>query len=108
MSKQRLLTLALLTVFGVLLLTAASCSEVINENSKSDGEVSQLMSDVRLGMSQGEVRAILGEPNHKQQMNTEGYRSDCWYYGSTGSWQLCFDTGLMEDHPLQLTSKNHY
>jgi hypothetical protein len=98
------------SALGVGLLTGAgSCaSSALNSNGKSDDNVQQKMGTISLGASEDEVRSMLGSPNHTQQTNTSGYQSDCWYYGSTDSWQLCFDNGLVDHHSMSLTSKNHY
>jgi outer membrane protein assembly factor BamE (lipoprotein component of BamABCDE complex) len=108
--RKRFALYLVLAGLAIFVLTGAdSCtSQAINQNSKSDAQVQKAMTTVQLGMSEPEVRSILGEPNDTQEMNTDGYQNDCWYYGSTNSWQLCFDNGLMERHEKTLTSKNHY
>jgi len=59
-------------------------------------------------MSKAEVLSILAKPNDVQTMNSEGYKSERWYYGGFGDWQLCFDNGLTSDHLMWLSSKNNY
>ena len=92
----------------------------------SSESVRVLWPRVEIGMSEAEVRMILGSPNHTQVFETEGSRSECWYYGDVNDYQLCFDesfgsglvTGgesyseLLEDWTpalrVTVTSKNHY
>jgi outer membrane protein assembly factor BamE (lipoprotein component of BamABCDE complex) len=107
---KRVLALVMLAVLGIMLLTAAdSCSKEINKNHTSDSDVdSKIRSQVSLGMSEPQVRSIMGKANHTQETNSAGYKNDCWYYGSSDSWQLCFDNGLVDHHPMSLTSKNRY
>ena len=49
--------------------------------------------EAEAGMSTDALRALLGEPEAKDEHEVEGLRLACWYYGAgstTGAYQFCF------------------
>ena len=59
----------------------------------SDVDVSQHYEEIQLGMTTLRVRAILGEPDSKQNIQSEGSTLECWYYDPT--YQFCFDNARL-------------
>jgi hypothetical protein len=117
---MRVLIVAALLALTLLLTGASSCSgsdtAAVNDavgtgapttKASSEEDLIHLMKSVKLRMSKKEVLAVLGKPNDVQTSNSEGSKSEFWYYGEIGTWQLAFDDGFGE-HKLWLTSKNHY
>jgi outer membrane protein assembly factor BamE (lipoprotein component of BamABCDE complex) len=76
----------------------SSCEQTAqHENSPA---TAQNWAQVQVGMSETDVRSIMGEPDSTQHFENAGLPSeDCWYYGF--SYQACFDGD-------SLTSKNKY
>ena len=60
--KKLLLLFPMILVVAYLGMGAQSCSEMADDQTKSDN-VSQVWSQVHTGMSQNEVRSLLGEPD---------------------------------------------
>lgn len=108
----RLLLIGAALLSVLLLVGADSCSSSTSENHLSSSDVAQKLDQISLGMSEDEVRNILGGPNDTETTNTEGYKSDCWYYGNVdvNDWRFCFDNGLVTHthHEMRLTSINHF
>jgi hypothetical protein len=98
-------TVALVCLVTALVsMGADSCSEATDEIDKADKaeqRAKEGWSQVSIGDSQGTVRTALGSPSSTQTMQSEGYSSECWYWG-VGSYQICFDE---TDH---VDSKNRY
>jgi len=95
---------------GVLLLGAfGGCSLSGNGNGpdlgneSSSDNVAAHWNEITYGMTKGDVEAILGNPDDSQHMESNGYASDCIYYGSlmSSSYQFCFEND-------RLDSKNQY
>ena len=107
---RRLLLIGAALLSVLLLVGAGSCSSSTNENHLGSSQVAHKLHQISLGMSEDEVRSILGGPNDTETTNTEGYKSDCWWYGNPEDWRFCFDNGLLTHthHAMRLTSINHY
>jgi outer membrane protein assembly factor BamE (lipoprotein component of BamABCDE complex) len=75
-----------------------------NDSDKQATNVAAHISEIHMGMTRPEVRAILGKPDSTQHLESGGLVSDMWYYGTLstkGSYQFAFDNGV-------LTSKNRW
>jgi hypothetical protein len=102
--------LAIGAVAVIAAIGAAGCLEdpAAAEEAVSGKPQTQLasqMRQVKMGVSESEVVAILGKPNDAQTMDAAGSHSECWYYGDVGEWQVCFDDIM---GPYGVSSKNHY
>jgi outer membrane protein assembly factor BamE (lipoprotein component of BamABCDE complex) len=59
----------------------------------NDAQYRNSIRQVELGMTQDEVRSIMGKPRSKQRMESD-YGTDVTLY--YGSWQLNFTDGVLE------------
>ncbi len=53
---------------------------------------------VRLGMTEQQLRALVGKADRITSAEVEGVTVDCWYYGVvgiTGAYQICFANGRL-------------
>lgn len=75
-----------------------------SDSEQQATNVSAHISQIHIGMTRAQVRAIIGAPDSTQHLESSGLVSDMWYYGSLstdGSYQFAFDNGV-------LTSKNRW
>jgi outer membrane protein assembly factor BamE (lipoprotein component of BamABCDE complex) len=91
---------AIIIVVAVIGLGRAS-----NDANTQSANVSAHISEIHLGMTRSQVRAILGKPDSTQHSETAGLGTDDeWYYGTLsakGSYQFVFQNG-------KLSAKNRY
>jgi hypothetical protein len=76
----------------------AKAGHTLVQNDQQAKSVTARIGQVRMGMSEPQVVAILGKPETTSDMQMVGTdRLSCIYYGvlSTDSWQLCFDNGRL-------------
>jgi len=109
MPKAKLAAIAAVVTAIAFSASACDTGNLTNKNGNSNSDVNAKMAQISLGMDEDTVLSILGEPNDKQESDTNGMKDDCWYYGD--SWQLCFDNMDSNFNPtieMQLSSKSHY
>jgi hypothetical protein len=101
-----LAALAVLVLLGggtSVLAKARDLPEAVGTDDAGGGQsASQISSteyaDAAAGMSADALRALLGEPEAKDEHEVEGLRLACWYYGAgstTGAYQFCFQNGRL-------------
>ncbi len=101
-----LAALAVLVLFGggsSLLAKARDLPEAVEPGEADGGQSASQISSVEFaqaatGISTGALRALLGEPEAKDEHEVEGLRLACWYYGAgstTGAYQFCFQNGRL-------------
>lgn len=98
------LAIAALLVAIIIVVAIVGLGKAANNADKQSTNVAAHVNQVQLGMTEAQVRSILGKPDSKQHMVSSGLVSDEWYYGTLstkGSWQFAFDNG-------RLTAKNQY
>lgn len=89
-------SVAMIVAFGA----ADDCSGTSSDEGPPKG-----WSKVHPGDYDYQVRQVLGKPNDKQHFESGGEfgsKSECWYYGGPGQYQICFDENGRVD------SKNDY
>jgi outer membrane protein assembly factor BamE (lipoprotein component of BamABCDE complex) len=99
------LVIACFALVAVIIVVAViGIGKEANDSDTQSANVKSHLSQVHLGMTRPEVRAILGKPDSTQHMESSGFKDDTWYYGTlsaSGSYQFVFENG-------KLTAKNRY
>jgi hypothetical protein len=88
----------------IIVVAIVGLGKAASDADTQSSSVSAHITEIHLGMTRAEVRAIVGAPDSKQHMESGGSSEDLWYYGtlsSKGSYQFVFDNG-------RLTAKNQY
>jgi outer membrane protein assembly factor BamE (lipoprotein component of BamABCDE complex) len=88
----------------VIVLAIIGLGKASNDADSQSKKVTAHLSQIKLGMTRTQVKAIVGKPDSTQRMVTSGLVDDTWYYGTLsakGSYQFVFENG-------KLTAKNRY
>lgn len=98
----------MITIFAIvaiiIVLAVVGLGKASNDADTQSGNVTAHISEIQMGMTRADVRAIIGKPDSTQHMDSGGLVDDTWYYGtlsSKGSYQFVFTNG-------RLTAKNRY
>lgn len=84
---------ALVVVVAIVGLGKAS-----SDADKQSAAVSKRISEVHVGMTRSQVRAVIGKPDSATTTTTNGLRDDLWSYGSLStkrSYILEFQNGTL-------------
>lgn len=99
------LVIAVFALVAVIIVAAVvGLGKAASDADTQSTNVSAHISEIQLGMTRPEVRAIVGKPDSTQHMESGGTVEDLWYFGtlsSKGSYQFVFEDG-------RLTAKNQY
>jgi predicted small secreted protein len=107
MKKRIALGIVTLWVLAVVIGGCAtgngSGPDLSGSDTSNTDAVAAHWQEIHYGMSKDEVTALIGTPDDSQHMESQGYSSDCIYYGSLSltSYQFCFENGSLD-------SKNQY
>jgi outer membrane protein assembly factor BamE (lipoprotein component of BamABCDE complex) len=100
-----ILILGALLIVVIVVIAIFSLGKAGNDADKQSANVTAHLSQIRLGMTETQVKAILGKPDSTQRSQTAGLGTmDEWYYGTLsakGSYQFSFTNGKLE-------AKNRY
>lgn len=99
------IVISLVLLIAIIIVVALiGLGKEASDADKQATNVSAHISEIKLGMTRAEVRAILGKPDSTQHFESGGSSDDTWYYGtlsSKGSYQFAFENG-------RLRAKNRY
>lgn len=98
--------IAAATILGFIVISAivsaGTVATVVVKSQNSSNQVGQANFDsISQGMSQEEVRGILGDPESTDVTNVQDLTMECWYYGilalGSGTYQFCFENGALSE-----------
>lgn len=90
---------ALIVVLVTVMMV--SLGSAVDESDDSSAAVGPAKyQQIELGMTQQQVRRIIGaEPQDQDETAVQGMTMSCWYYGilsAEGMYQFCFNNGRLE------------
>lgn len=100
------LVFAVFALVAIIIVVAViGLGKAANDANVQSASVTSHISEIHLGMTRPQVKAILGKPDSTQHSETAGLGTDDeWYYGTLstkGNYQFVFQNGV-------LTAKNRY
>jgi hypothetical protein len=92
----------ILGALALIALVVAVIVGVVHEVNKSEKNSRQVSpakyAQVKVGMTRGRIRRLLGKPEDTNSIQSNGFAEECWTYGvlaRSGTYEFCFEKGRL-------------